>query len=63
MESAILYEIRHWINKNGRKEKIIHGWILTRGSEKGYMLIQRFQRNTSIKSYRIMEEVMNYLVG
>jgi len=34
-ESAILYEIRHW---NGR-QKIVHGWILTRGDDRDHALI------------------------
>jgi len=62
-ESAILYEIRHWVGSKIRDNlrKIVHGYILTRGYDTNHRFVNMFFTNPSNKSRDVIRECSLYL--
>lgn len=56
--SVIVYQIRHWVYKNGKKEKVVHGYVMTDASHKH--LRSWFTRKT-IKSNEVLIAVRPYI--
>ena len=60
-KSVILYELRHWIKKPyGENQKVIHAYLVTTGDD-DHKLLKIVMRNTSAKSYAIVEWCKDYL--
>lgn len=61
-QSAILYEIRHFISDGrGGHKKIIHGYILTRGYAHNYKFLYQFHIANNYKSNNILEIAKEYI--
>jgi hypothetical protein len=60
---VILNEIRHWTGPKRRREKRLHGFIVTEGHDRGHQHIRTFQVGGGVRSPRILEAVTPSLTG